>query len=146
MSVEHAVDLMLTALQTAHGGEVFVLKMPALRIADLAQAMREHLAPLHGWTPDAIEIREIGAKRGEKFHEELVSDEELARCLETDAMYILLPDPRVLEIYPEETELSYRGARLAKADSARSDQVELMTPTQLVDLLVETHYVGGERA
>jgi UDP-N-acetylglucosamine 4,6-dehydratase len=145
MSIDHAVDLMLTAIQAAHGGEVFVLKMPALRIADLAAAMREQLAPVHGFSPDEIEIQEIGAKRGEKFLEELVSDEELSRCLETDEMYILLPDPRVLEIYPEETELPYRGARVATADAARSDRVELMSREQLLDLLVETRYVERER-
>jgi len=145
MSVEHAVDLMLTAVQIAHGGEVFVLKMPALRIEELAESMRDLLAPVHGYSPDEIEVQEIGAKRGEKFHEELISEEELTRCLETDEVYILLPDPRVLEIYPHETELPYPGARIASAESARSDRVELMTPAQIGDLLVETHYVERAR-
>jgi FlaA1/EpsC-like NDP-sugar epimerase len=145
MSVERAVELMLTALEDAHGGEVFVLKMPALRIADLAEAMREQLAPLHGLSADEIEIREVGARRGEKFYEELVSDEELTRCLETDEMYVLLPDPRVLELYPEEAERPHPGARPATAEHARSDRAEPMTAGQLLDLLVETRYVDRER-
>jgi FlaA1/EpsC-like NDP-sugar epimerase len=135
MSVERAVELMLTALHEAHGGEVFVLKMPALRVADLAEAMREQLAPLHGLSPDEVEIHEIGARRGEKFHEELVTEEELTRCLETDDMYVLLPDPRVLELYPHGRDRPYAGARPATGEHARSDRVEPMSAGRLVDLL-----------
>jgi FlaA1/EpsC-like NDP-sugar epimerase len=45
MSINSAVDLVFKAAAMARGGEIFVLKMPALRIGDLAEVMIEEFAP-----------------------------------------------------------------------------------------------------
>ena len=86
MSIEDSVRLVLKAAELAKGGEVFITKMSVLRIADLAQVMIDMLAP-----GKHIEVREIGAKAGEKLYEELMTEEETSRSLELSEMYAVLP-------------------------------------------------------
>jgi len=85
MSVEEAVELVLNSVIEAKGGEVFVTKMPVMKIEDLATAMIEELAP------NEIEVTEIGSKPGEKLYEELMSDEETRRTIELDQFFSVLP-------------------------------------------------------
>src|SRR5210317_1390889 len=59
MSLEQSVQLVLDSAGLAVGGEVFVTKMPVVRICDLAQAMVKMLAPAYDHDPDGIEIVEI---------------------------------------------------------------------------------------
>ena len=85
MTVEEAVELVLNSANEAKGGEVFVTKMPVMKIKELAIAMIEELAQ------GEIEINEIGGKPGEKLYEELMSDEETRRAIELDKFFIVLP-------------------------------------------------------
>ena len=85
MSVEEAVELVLNSVIEAKGGEVFVTKMPVMKIEDLAIAMIEELAL------GKIEVTEIGSKPGEKLYEELMSDEETRRTIELDKFFSVLP-------------------------------------------------------
>ena len=91
MSVEQSVQLVLDSAQLAKGGEVFVTKMPVIRIEDLAVAMIELLASRYYKNIDDITIEQIGTKPGEKLYEELMSDEELRRTLELDNYFSVLP-------------------------------------------------------
>ena len=91
MSIEEAVHLVIDSCNAAQGGEVFVTKMPVVRIVDLAQAMIEELAPFYGKRPDEIEIIEIGTKPGEKLYEELMSEEETRRSVELENYFVVLP-------------------------------------------------------
>src|SRR5262249_31468668 len=74
MGMDQAVRLVLRAAELAVGGELFVLKMPALRIADLAETMIRCLSPAFGYTPEAVEVIEIGCRAGEKLYEELLME------------------------------------------------------------------------
>lgn len=91
MSVQQAVDLMINVVGPARGGEVFVTKMPTIRIIDLAEAMIEELAPLYGYEAKDISIKKIGCKPGEKLYEELMSEEETRRAIELEDYYVILP-------------------------------------------------------
>ncbi len=91
MSIREAVRLVIDSLFWARGGEVFITKMPVLRIKDLAQVMINCLAPHFGHDPDRIKIREIGIKPGEKMYEELMSGEETRRAMELHDYFVVLP-------------------------------------------------------
>ncbi|MFH0911707.1 MAG: polysaccharide biosynthesis protein [Planctomycetota bacterium] len=91
MTVEESVRLVLDASELARGGEVFVTKMPVLRIEDLARVLIETLAPRFGHDPARIRVTEIGVKAGEKLYEELLSQEETRRALELKRMFVVLP-------------------------------------------------------
>ena len=91
MTLEESCRLVLAAAEKARGGEVFVTKMPVIRIADLAQVMIEELAPQQGIAAEEMEVTEIGSKPGEKLYEELMSDEETRRTIELEEMFAVLP-------------------------------------------------------
>lgn len=96
MSVEEAVRLVIDSTMIACGGEVFVTKMPIIRIKDLAEVMIKQLAPRGGYSPESIKIKMIGTKPGEKLYEELMSDEETARTYELEKYFAVLPAFRSL--------------------------------------------------
>lgn len=91
MSLEEAIRLVIESLSYARGGEVMVTKMPVIRIADLAQVMRDELAPRYGHAPQDIEIATVGAKPGEKLYEELMTTEETRRTLQLERYFVILP-------------------------------------------------------
>ncbi|PIP40166.1 MAG: capsule biosynthesis protein CapD [Desulfobacterales bacterium CG23_combo_of_CG06-09_8_20_14_all_51_8] len=91
MSVNEATRLVVDSVMLARGGEVFVTKMPVIRIQDLAQVMIDELAPQYGYRPADIKIEIIGSKAGEKLYEELMSHEETRRTLELDLYFVVLP-------------------------------------------------------
>ena len=91
MSIQEAVGLVLDSAERAQGGEVFVTKMPVVRIKDLADAMIQDLAPRYGYKPGEIEVSIIGTKPGEKLYEELMSDEETRRAVELSQFFAILP-------------------------------------------------------
>ena len=97
MTIKEATELVLRSALLARGGEVFITKMPVMRIIDLAEVMIKILAPRFGHRPEEIPIVEIGAKPGEKFYEELMTQEETYRSLELEDLFVTLPAFR--EVY-----------------------------------------------
>lgn len=91
MSIEESVRLVIDSAELARGGEVFITKMPVVRIKDLAEAMVQALAPRYGYGPDAIETTVLGTKPGEKLYEELMNDEETRRSIELPHYFAVLP-------------------------------------------------------
>ena len=92
LTYDDVFDLVTGAATKTTGGEVFVFKMPAIRIEDLAEAMIETLAPEYGYAPDAIDIDVIGPRPGETFHEEIMTEREARRAYENGSMYAILPE------------------------------------------------------
>jgi FlaA1/EpsC-like NDP-sugar epimerase len=91
MSKEQAAKLVLDSANIARGGEVFITKMPVIKISTLAEVMIEELAESYGHKPENIEIKTVGVKPGEKLYEELMSDEETRRALELNDYFSVLP-------------------------------------------------------
>lgn len=86
MTLDESVELVLAALVSTHGGEVYVPKMHAMRLIDLAEAMVELYSG-----GKQIPIQHVGLRPGEKFYEELITDHEMGRCLETEKLLIVTP-------------------------------------------------------
>jgi FlaA1/EpsC-like NDP-sugar epimerase len=91
MSIQEAVRLVIDSAIIACGGEVFVTKMPVIRIQDLAKIMINELAPQYGHHPKDIHLETIGIKPGEKLYEELMSYEEIRRSWELERYFAILP-------------------------------------------------------
>ena len=91
MTIEEAASLVLQSVLISRGGEVFVTKMPVVKIPDLAEAMIKLLAPKYGYAPSDIKTVEIGMKAGEKLYEELMSDQEVPRSMELKDMFVVTP-------------------------------------------------------
>jgi len=87
MSIPKAIGLVLEATREAQGGDIFVLKMPIVRIKDLAEVMIEELAPKYGFKQDEIERKIIGRRYGEKLFEELMTSDECRNMEESEEMF-----------------------------------------------------------
>jgi UDP-N-acetylglucosamine 4,6-dehydratase len=94
MTIPEAVRLVLKAASKAQGGEVFILKMPALKIIDMAEALCEELGD--GKAGD-VEFKYIGRRPGEKIEEELLTAEERPYTREEDDMFIFDPFGDVID-------------------------------------------------
>lgn len=81
ISLQQSVDLVLFALKNSVGGEVFVPKIPSMRVTDLAEAM----APGLPWDV-------VGIRAGEKLHEMLLTADEARHAIDTGDVYVVLPD------------------------------------------------------
>ncbi|MCF8070625.1 MAG: polysaccharide biosynthesis protein [Desulfobacterales bacterium] len=99
MSIKQAVQLVVDSAHLAQGGEVFVTKMPVIRIQDLAEVMIQELAPRYGHRSEDIDIEIIGTKPGEKQYEELMTLEEMGRALELPRYFVVRP--AFLSLYGE---------------------------------------------
>ena len=91
MDIPAAADLIIKSCILANGGETFILKMPVIKISDLATCMIEEYAPASGYVPSNIAIKEIGKRSGEKLFEELMTDIESSNAYENDEMFVILP-------------------------------------------------------
>lgn len=91
MSVTQAVQLVIDSSSLSRGGEVFITKMPAIKIRDLAEVMIETLSMNYGYRPEEIPIEIIGTKPGEKMYEELMNVEETRRAWELGKYFVVLP-------------------------------------------------------
>src|SRR3989344_1267502 len=83
MTIPDAVNLIFKAVSVAVGGEIFILKMPALKIWDLAEVMTEK------YGSGKIELKETGKKPGEKLYEKIVTRTEAEQTLELKDMYVI---------------------------------------------------------
>jgi FlaA1/EpsC-like NDP-sugar epimerase len=134
MTLEDAVRLVMDSAFLARGGEVFVTKMPVVRIADLAAVMIEELAPRHGYRPGDIETRVIGSKPGEKLYEELLNDEETRRTVELERYFVVLP---AFKAVYETIDYSYPGMIRSDVDRPYNSAVETaMNQAELRDYLL----------
>ncbi len=80
ISLEQGVHFVIRCIEQMHGGEVFVPKIPSMKMLDLAKAV----------APDSrIEI--IGIRPGEKLHEVLISDDEARTTVEMEDMFVIQP-------------------------------------------------------
>ncbi|WP_231716930.1 polysaccharide biosynthesis protein [Desulfosarcina ovata] len=91
MSIKEAVQLVIDSARHIKGGEVFITKMPVIRIRDLAEVMIEQFAPRYGYRPEEINITIIGTKPGEKMYEELMNHEETRRSVELEKYFAVVP-------------------------------------------------------
>ncbi|MCA9510922.1 MAG: UDP-N-acetylglucosamine 4,6-dehydratase (inverting) [Myxococcota bacterium] len=78
ISLEQAVEFVLDAIENMQGGEIFVPKIPSMRIVDLARAI----------APDAV-LKCVGRRPGEKLHELLLSAEESPLVREHRHHYVI---------------------------------------------------------
>lgn len=86
ISLEQGIDLVLKALDTMHGGEIFVPKIPSMNIMDLAQA----IAP-------ECKTEIVGIRPGEKLHEAMIPSEDSRHTIDMGKEYVILPDKSLLE-------------------------------------------------
>jgi UDP-N-acetylglucosamine 4,6-dehydratase len=80
ISLPEAVKFVISSFELMGGGEIFVPKIPSMKITDLAAAIAPNSSVV------SSEIRP-----GEKLHEEMISEDDSRRSIELDDRYVILP-------------------------------------------------------
>ncbi len=91
MTLDEAASLVIESIRYASGGEIFITKMPVMRIVDVAEVLIEMMAPHFGHTPADIKVKVVGIRPGEKLYEELSTAEELARMWDCGRYFVVDP-------------------------------------------------------
>jgi UDP-N-acetylglucosamine 4,6-dehydratase len=119
ITLDQAVDFVLQSFEIMQGGELYVPRIPSMKIMDLARAIKEDFKYL-----------EIGIRPGEKLHEEMISPEDSRRTIELPNRYVVTP------IYAEWPFTPPKGEKVMDGFSYRSDTNDLwLTIEQLKDLI-----------
>jgi UDP-N-acetylglucosamine 4,6-dehydratase len=92
--LEQGVEFAIRCAELMRGGEIFVPKIPSMRIIDLV----ETVAP-------GCQVEVIGIRPGEKLHEILISEDESRQALEFDDMFVLEP------VFPSWTTVPWEGGK-----------------------------------
>jgi FlaA1/EpsC-like NDP-sugar epimerase len=107
ITLSQSVSLVLYALEHMVGGEVFIPKIPSIRVIDLAEAMGPGL-------PREV----IGIRPGEKLHESLLTSDEARHSIDAGDVFVVLPEhpwweasPRWIEGKPLEEDFVYSSDR-----------------------------------
>lgn len=86
INFDNALELIFTATILGNGREIFVRKMPACRIKDLATVMAEEISRKKNYP-----IHIVGLREGEQTYEMLISEEEMDRTEEEKLYYVIYP-------------------------------------------------------
>lgn len=120
ITLDAAVDFVISSFERMSGGEVFVPKVPSMRLVDLARTV----AP-------GTELERVGIRPGEKLHEEMISEDDARRTLEFDGHYVITPVLAGWGWTPPEG-----GEPVADGFRYRSDDNEVwLTPEGLLEML-----------
>jgi FlaA1/EpsC-like NDP-sugar epimerase len=150
ITLDNAIQLLFKAVEHSIGGEVFVLKMPAIRIKDLAELMIAELGN------SSTKIKNIGIRPGEKIHEILVSRYEASRIVEEKDYFIILPFihlPKIEEKYKNRLGSSQKEYSSENTIILKKEEIKKLLDTEgwldktrhTNDTLVKTSDVDGWR-
>jgi UDP-N-acetylglucosamine 4,6-dehydratase/5-epimerase len=80
ISLEQGVELVWKAFNDMKGGEIYVKKIPSMKVTDIALAV-----------DDKAKLEEVGIRPGEKLHEQMIGVEDAPHTYEYDGYYKILP-------------------------------------------------------
>lgn len=87
ITLSQGADFVLKCLERMHGGEIFIPKIPSMKVIDLAKA----LAP-------ELPIKIIGIRPGEKLHEVMISKDDSHLTLEFEDHYVITPSIQFAQV------------------------------------------------
>jgi UDP-glucose 4-epimerase len=131
LTLGQAIDLVFWAALKARGGEIFVKKLPALLVKDLAEVMA-------GTGRKKVSIKNIGVRPGEKIHEALISEEESMRTVDSGSHYIVLSHLAGADPYGH-----YRKHRKVEIFEYSSATAIKINKKQIIELLKKEGWAGG---
>jgi UDP-N-acetylglucosamine 4,6-dehydratase/5-epimerase len=120
ITLPQAVQFVVDSFDQMGGGELYVPRIPSMKIVDLAKAI----------APDAI-LKDVGLRPGEKLHEEMISPEEGRRALALGNRYVVQPDVASWGYQPPEAAKPVPDGFAYRSDSndewlTREDVVQLL--------------------
>lgn len=136
ITLDQAVHFVIKSLELCKGGEIFVPRIPSMKITDLAKAI-------------APECRHeiVGIRSGEKLHESLIGEDDARNTVQFNECYIIQPNPQVREGLLNQS--NGRGKLCHDGFSYTSDNnTEWITEDELrrlIDMIVEDYSIEKSR-
>lgn len=119
MTPTDAAQFAINSSLRINKGEVYVKKMPSVQIGVLAETMRNHFAPSFGYNPQNVEIDIVGPRKSERYHEKLVSKDEMKYADEKE-------DHFVLDIHRQNFDSGVADVEYTSKDAERLGEKELI--------------------
>lgn len=133
MSISNTINLIFKATLMAKGGEIFVLKMPVVKIGELADVVIDEYSKQYGYKKANIKKEIIGLRPGEKMFEELMTKTEGEMAFETDEMLIIPPQIELQNIKFNVSD--YKNAKHSKLDRYISREQKPLSKNEIRKLL-----------
>ena len=126
ITMNQALDFIIRSSKKGNGGEVFIPKLKAYSLGILKEAILEVLEK-------DVKTELISVRPGEKYHESLISSEEIRNTFEDKDDYVILEDSLQNNIKTKKSTLTNQYS---------SDVVECLTKKELKKILIEEKLVS----
>ena len=130
ITMNKALDLILRVITNGTGGEVFVPKLKAYKVGDMKEAIADLLQGKN-------ETEFISVRPGEKYHESLISRDEVRNTYESEEDYIIFEQ----QIQNQEFGKILGLPKTSLKDQYSSDKVELVTKEELKKILINENLI-----
>lgn len=140
MYMSNTIDLVFKATLIAKGGEIFILKMPAIKLSDLADVAIGIYADKYGYKKEEIKKENIGLRAGEKMFEELMTETEAEKAFEMDDLLIIPPQVKLTGVDQKGMDLTasdYKNARKCQLKEYSSKNIKLLSKKEIKKLLFD---------
>jgi FlaA1/EpsC-like NDP-sugar epimerase len=133
MSISNTIDLVFKATVLAKGGEIFILKMPVVKMGDLIDVAIEFYAQKYGYKKETIKKTIIGPRPGEKKYEELLTESETRKVFETEDMLIIPPQIEFPDMKYEPSD--YPNAHISTFNRYTSREIQPLSKEEIKTLM-----------
>lgn len=131
ITLQQGVDFVLSCFESIQGGEIFVPKIPSMKVVDVARTMAPH-----------TKTHIIGIRPGEKLHEAMITEDDARNTIEMPDRYIIRP-PR----HGERANYHPEGTLVAEDFRYSSDlNPDWLSESDLCSMLTDIGLSGGARA
>ena len=132
ITLQDGVDMVLHALETAWGGEIFVPKIPSYKILDVAKAIGPN-----------CEHKIVGIRPGEKIHEEMITSSDSFSTYDLGKYYAILP--QLTRFNLEEYITAFNATKIPKGFQYNSgENTDWVSVEELRKLIKENLYPDFE--
>jgi len=122
ITLEQAVEFVLESFEIMQGGELYVPRIPSMKIMNLAEAIKKD-----------FKYEEVGIRPGEKLHEEMISPDDSRRTIELSNRYVVSP------IFAEWGFTPPKGKVVEDGFTYRSDTNDLWLTIEDLQRLIANH-------
>ena len=124
LTLDNAINFVLTCSSTMLGGEIFIPKLKSYNILQLCNVIN-----------NKAEIEIIGNRNGEKMHECMINSVEINNCYECDNFYILLNSNSIKNVDKYKTNYIFKNLKKSKIDKEYFSGEDLLSNIEIEELL-----------
>ena len=136
ITLDQAVHFVIKSLELSKGGEIFVPRIPSMKIVDLTKAI----------APDCKQ-EIVGIRSGEKLHETLIGEDDARNTVQFNECYIIQPNPQARE---ELLNQSNGGGKLCRdsfsyTSNNNTEWITVDELRRLIDMIVDDYSIEKSR-